>query len=151
MSCVEQFNYKPHDALCFLPQKKLPLTALSQAMQDGGSQLGEESLIGWVWSSDSRHIWGRFPRYSGDSPCFWVQDQATSVFWNQTMICGLNMVSTCSTCGFRKIQLRKLVHKHRTWSDPRTKLVRVIQGWIWLFKRPQMCLWYSYNIYYSQL
>uniref|UniRef100_A0A8C8H3J1 Rho GTPase-activating protein 17 n=1 Tax=Oncorhynchus tshawytscha TaxID=74940 RepID=A0A8C8H3J1_ONCTS len=26
--------------------KKLPLTALSQAMQDGGSQLGEESLIG---------------------------------------------------------------------------------------------------------
>lgn len=27
-------------------QKKLPLTALSQAMQDGGSQLGEESLIG---------------------------------------------------------------------------------------------------------
>uniref|UniRef100_A0A674DRM1 Rho GTPase activating protein 17b n=1 Tax=Salmo trutta TaxID=8032 RepID=A0A674DRM1_SALTR len=43
---VCQFNYKPHDALCFLPQKKLPLTALSQAMQDGGSQLGEESLIG---------------------------------------------------------------------------------------------------------
>ncbi|XP_070975712.1 rho GTPase-activating protein 17a isoform X10 [Oncorhynchus clarkii lewisi] len=27
-------------------QKKLPLTALSQAMVDGGSQLGEESLIG---------------------------------------------------------------------------------------------------------
>ncbi|KAG7491832.1 hypothetical protein MATL_G00008330 [Megalops atlanticus] len=27
-------------------QKKLPLTALSQTMQDGGSQLGEESLIG---------------------------------------------------------------------------------------------------------
>uniref|UniRef100_A0A667YSL0 Rho GTPase activating protein 17b n=1 Tax=Myripristis murdjan TaxID=586833 RepID=A0A667YSL0_9TELE len=26
--------------------KKLPLTALSQAMQDGGSQLGDESLIG---------------------------------------------------------------------------------------------------------
>uniref|UniRef100_A0A673J325 Rho GTPase-activating protein 17-like n=1 Tax=Sinocyclocheilus rhinocerous TaxID=307959 RepID=A0A673J325_9TELE len=26
--------------------KKLPLTALSQAMQDGGNQLGEESLIG---------------------------------------------------------------------------------------------------------
>lgn len=33
--------------LCFcVLQKKLPLTALSQAMQDGGSQLGEESLIG---------------------------------------------------------------------------------------------------------
>ncbi|CDQ96470.1 unnamed protein product, partial [Oncorhynchus mykiss] len=46
MSCVEQYNYKSHDALYFLPQKKLPLTALSQAMQDGGSQLGEESLIG---------------------------------------------------------------------------------------------------------
>lgn len=30
------------------PQKKLPLTALSQAMVEGGSQLGEESLIGWV-------------------------------------------------------------------------------------------------------
>lgn len=30
----------------FLSQKKLPLTALSQAMQDGGNQLGEESLIG---------------------------------------------------------------------------------------------------------
>ncbi len=31
----------------FLAQKKLPLTALSQAMQDGGNQLGgEESLIG---------------------------------------------------------------------------------------------------------
>ncbi|XP_071385918.1 rho GTPase-activating protein 17b isoform X2 [Centroberyx affinis] len=28
------------------PQKKLPLTALSQAMEDGGSQLGDESLIG---------------------------------------------------------------------------------------------------------
>ncbi|XP_016896015.1 rho GTPase-activating protein 17b isoform X4 [Cynoglossus semilaevis] len=27
-------------------QKKLPLTALSQAMQEGGSQLGDESLIG---------------------------------------------------------------------------------------------------------
>nr|XP_029504988.1 rho GTPase-activating protein 17-like [Oncorhynchus nerka] len=46
MSCVEQYNYKSHYALYFLPQKKLPLTALSQAMQDGGSQLGEESLIG---------------------------------------------------------------------------------------------------------
>lgn len=32
---------------CFL-QKKLPMTALSQTMQDGGWQLGEESLIGWV-------------------------------------------------------------------------------------------------------
>uniref|UniRef100_A0A671N1R3 Rho GTPase-activating protein 17-like n=1 Tax=Sinocyclocheilus anshuiensis TaxID=1608454 RepID=A0A671N1R3_9TELE len=30
----------------FASQKKLPLTALSQAMQDGGNQLGEESLIG---------------------------------------------------------------------------------------------------------
>lgn len=28
------------------PQKKLPLTMLSQAMQEGGSQLGDESLIG---------------------------------------------------------------------------------------------------------
>ena len=27
-------------------QKKLPLTALSQAMVDGGAQLGEDSLIG---------------------------------------------------------------------------------------------------------
>ena len=27
-------------------QKKLPLTALSQAMVDGGGQLGEDSLIG---------------------------------------------------------------------------------------------------------
>uniref|UniRef100_A0A3B4B8W7 BAR domain-containing protein n=1 Tax=Periophthalmus magnuspinnatus TaxID=409849 RepID=A0A3B4B8W7_9GOBI len=27
-------------------QKKLPLTALSQAMQEGGSQLGDESMIG---------------------------------------------------------------------------------------------------------
>lgn len=30
------------------PQKKLPLTSLSQAMVEGGNQLGEDSLIGWV-------------------------------------------------------------------------------------------------------
>ncbi|PWA16158.1 hypothetical protein CCH79_00019438 [Gambusia affinis] len=29
-------------------QKKLPLTALSQAMVEGGTQLGEDSLMGWV-------------------------------------------------------------------------------------------------------
>lgn len=32
----------------FTPQKKLPLTSLSQAMVEGGNQLGEDSLIGWV-------------------------------------------------------------------------------------------------------
>lgn len=38
--------------VCFSPsftaQKKLPLTSLSQAMVEGGNQLGEDSLIGWV-------------------------------------------------------------------------------------------------------
>lgn len=29
-----------------LLQKKLPLTALSQTMQEGGGQLGDETLIG---------------------------------------------------------------------------------------------------------
>lgn len=33
----------------FTPKKKLPLTSLSQAMVEGGNQLGEDSLIGWVW------------------------------------------------------------------------------------------------------
>lgn len=31
------------------PQKKLPLTSLSLAMMENGNQLGEESLIGWVY------------------------------------------------------------------------------------------------------
>ncbi|XP_076154538.1 rho GTPase-activating protein 17a isoform X4 [Alosa pseudoharengus] len=36
----------PAEQIPNLPKKKLPLFALSQSMQDGGGQLGEESLIG---------------------------------------------------------------------------------------------------------
>ncbi|XP_062381748.1 rho GTPase-activating protein 17a isoform X3 [Sardina pilchardus] len=36
----------PGEQIPNLPKKKLPLFALSQSMQDGGGQLGEESLIG---------------------------------------------------------------------------------------------------------
>ncbi|XP_017339415.1 rho GTPase-activating protein 17a isoform X3 [Ictalurus punctatus] len=48
MELVRAVSHNTHKRLvtCLQGQKKLPLTALSQAMQDGGSQLGEESLIG---------------------------------------------------------------------------------------------------------
>ncbi|XP_051770739.1 rho GTPase-activating protein 17a isoform X2 [Ctenopharyngodon idella] len=57
MESVRVVSHNTHKkmALCLQGQigtdaekrhKKLPLTALSQAMQDGGNQLGEESLIG---------------------------------------------------------------------------------------------------------
>ncbi|XP_060795686.1 rho GTPase-activating protein 17a isoform X2 [Neoarius graeffei] len=48
MELVRVVSHNTHKRLvtCLQGQKKLPLTALSQAMQDGGSQLGEESLIG---------------------------------------------------------------------------------------------------------
>lgn len=42
---------------CFTAQKKLPLTSLSQAMVEGGNQLGEDSLIGWVCDvSPEKHV-----------------------------------------------------------------------------------------------
>lgn len=41
------FTCLPSHVELYLPQKKLPLTSLSQAMQEGGGQLGDESLIGW--------------------------------------------------------------------------------------------------------
>ncbi|MCJ8738461.1 hypothetical protein PDJAM_G00036050 [Pangasius djambal] len=48
MELVRAVSHNTHKRLvtCLQGQKKLPLTALSQAMQDGGSQLGEDSLIG---------------------------------------------------------------------------------------------------------
>uniref|UniRef100_A0A667ZL21 Rho GTPase-activating protein 17 n=1 Tax=Myripristis murdjan TaxID=586833 RepID=A0A667ZL21_9TELE len=48
MELVRSVSHNAHKRMLvfFPPQKKLPLTALSQAMQDGGSQLGDESLIG---------------------------------------------------------------------------------------------------------
>ncbi|XP_046710088.1 rho GTPase-activating protein 17a isoform X3 [Silurus meridionalis] len=48
MELVRAVSHNTHKRLvtCLQGQKKLPLTALSQAMLDGGSQLGEESLIG---------------------------------------------------------------------------------------------------------
>ncbi|XP_058262642.1 rho GTPase-activating protein 17a isoform X2 [Hemibagrus wyckioides] len=48
MELVRAVSHNTHKRLvtCLQGQKKLSLTALSQAMQDGGSQLGEESLIG---------------------------------------------------------------------------------------------------------
>ncbi|KAF5906294.1 rho GTPase-activating protein 17 isoform X1, partial [Clarias magur] len=48
MELVRAVSHNTHKRLvtCLQGQKKLALTALSQAMQDGGSQLGEESLIG---------------------------------------------------------------------------------------------------------
>uniref|UniRef100_A0A4W4F526 Rho GTPase-activating protein 17 n=1 Tax=Electrophorus electricus TaxID=8005 RepID=A0A4W4F526_ELEEL len=50
MELVRVVSHNAHKRLITCLQghigKKLPLTALSQAMQDGGSQLGEESLIG---------------------------------------------------------------------------------------------------------
>lgn len=42
------------------PQKKLPLTSLSLAMMENGNQLGEESLIGWVYD----WLTGRITNYS---------------------------------------------------------------------------------------
>lgn len=45
--CLPEFSCNvSHKLPGFPAQKKLPLTGLSQAMQDGGNQLGEESLIG---------------------------------------------------------------------------------------------------------
>ncbi|TSK14659.1 Rho GTPase-activating protein 17 [Bagarius yarrelli] len=48
MELVRAVSHNTHKKLvtCLQGQKKLSLTALSQAMQDGGSQLGEDSLIG---------------------------------------------------------------------------------------------------------
>ncbi|XP_053367445.1 rho GTPase-activating protein 17a isoform X2 [Clarias gariepinus] len=48
MELVRAVSHNTHKRLvtCLQGQKKLALTALSQAMQDGGNQLGEESVIG---------------------------------------------------------------------------------------------------------
>lgn len=44
--CISSFTLK----------KKLPLTSLSQAMVEGGNQLGEDSLIGWVCDEYGQRI-----------------------------------------------------------------------------------------------
>lgn len=62
------------------PQKKLPLTTLSQTMQEGGTQLGDESLIGWdhnfllIKWTDSDHCRQRYAKGAN-------KEESVSVFF----------------------------------------------------------------------
>lgn len=70
--CVFFVYKKSNFVFLSLPssQKKLPLTSLSQAMVEGGNQLGEDSLIGWVWLMDTPDIQSHHP----DNCCYTEQE-----------------------------------------------------------------------------